>query len=266
LDHERLVTIGVVGAGLIGTSVALAARRADPDVRIVTLDRDDPIEAVHGADLIVLATPVDAIIELLRSHASRFGGAAVTDVGSTKRAIVRAARDAGLSTFVGGHPMAGAATTGPSGARPDLFDGRHWFLVPGIAEPHAVARVRSFVEQLGARAVMFDDDGGEHDRVMAAVSHLPQLAATALMKVVGDAVGDEGLRWAGSGCRDTTRLAASAASMWESLLATNAEALGPLVKALAAELNQIGGALDDRDVTRRLFGAANAYRRRLEQS
>jgi prephenate dehydrogenase len=258
--------IGVVGAGLIGTSVALAARRADAEVRIVTIDRDDPIEAVHGADLVVLATPVDVIIELLRTHAIRFAGSVITDVGSTKRAIVGAARDAGVSDFVGGHPMAGAATTGPSGARADLFDGRSWFLVPGMAAADAVARVQSFVERLGAHPAVFDDDGGEHDRLMAAVSHLPQLAATALMKVVGDAVGDEGLSWAGSGCRDTTRLAASAASMWESLLATNADALAPLVKALAAELDQIGDALDDRDATRRLFGAANAYRRRLEQS
>jgi len=138
--------------------------------------------------------------------------------------------------------------------------------VPGGAAADAVAGVRSFVEQLGACAVVFDDDGEDHDRLMAAVSQLPQLASTVLMKVVGDAVGDEGLRWAGSGCRDTTRLAASAASMWESMLATNADALGPLVKALAAELNQIGDALDDRDATRRLFGAANAYRRRLEHS
>jgi prephenate dehydrogenase len=260
------VKVAIVGAGLLGTSVALAARRADPAVDIVALDRGDSIDRAAGAEVIVLAAPVDAILDLVGSPPAALRHAVLTDVGSTKRAIVHAAAAAGLSQFVGGHPMAGAATSGPSGARADLFDGQPWFLVPHQAPADAVARVRGFVERLGARAVEFADDGAEHDRLMASVSHLPQVAAAALMKVVGDAAGEAGLRWAGAGCRDTTRLAGSAASVWEGILRTNADALRPLIRALADELHGVADTLDDPASIRRLFEAANEYRRLLERS
>jgi prephenate dehydrogenase len=260
------VTLGIVGAGLIGASVALAARRADRGTRIVSIDRGDSLGGLAGADLIVLATPVDVILELIQHHGQAFGDAVVTDAGSTKQLIVSAARAAGLTRFVGGHPMAGAAASGPSAARADLFDHRSWFLVPHGAAPAALSTVRAFVEQIGARPVVFDDDGGEHDRLMAAVSHLPQVTATVLMKVIGDAVGDEGLRFAGNGCRDTTRLAASSASMWESVLATNAAALKPLLLAMADELRDAASALHDGASVRRVFDAANDYRQSLERS
>jgi prephenate dehydrogenase len=260
------VRLAVVGSGLIGTSVALAARRAAPDARVVTLDRGDSLDAVEGVDVIVLAAPVDAILQLLSEHAMRFRHAVVTDVGSTKRQIVNAATTAGITHFVGGHPMAGAASAGPSDARADLFDRKPWFLVPHRAPLETVGRVRSFIEQLGAQPVVFDDDGAEHDRLMAAVSHLPQVTAVALMKIVGDAVGEDGLRWAGAGCRDTTRLAGSAASVWRSILATNAPSLGPLLLALADELTRLAAALEAPDAADRVFDAANVYRRLLERS
>ena len=258
--------LAIVGAGLIGTSVALAARRADTGTEIVALDRGDSLEPAESADLVVLAAPVDVIIGLLQRHAAVLRRSIVTDVGSTKRRIVAAAAAAGVTRFVGGHPMAGAASSGPGDARPDLFDHRPWFLVPHGAPADAVDLVRAFVEQLGARPIVFDDDGSEHDRVMAAVSHLPQVVASILMKVVGDAVGEDGLRWAGAGCRDTTRLAGSAASVWQSIFATNAEALGPLILTLAEELRTFGGDLDTPDATPRLMAAANEYRRLLERS
>ena len=256
--------IAIVGPGLIGTSVALAARRADPDTRVLTLDRGDSLDTIAGADLVVLATPVEVIIDLLRNAAHRFRDLVVTDVGSTKRAIVAAARESGVSHFVGGHPMAGATTAGPATARADLFDGRPWFLVPSAASPQATARVQEFVTGLGARVTRFDDDGTAHDRIMAAVSHLPQVVAAALMKIAGEAVGPEGLRWAGPGCRDTTRLAASSASMWESVLATKADQLRPLLQQLAGELAGMAERLDDAEAVRRLFEAANRQRRALE--
>ena len=260
------MTIGIVGAGLIGTSVALAARRADPDARIVSLDRGDSLAPLADADLIVLATPVDVILDLVRHHSGAFGDAVVTDVGSTKHAIVEAARSAGLTRFVGGHPMAGAASSGPVGARADLFDRRSWFLFPHGAAPEAVSTVRGFVEQLGAQVVAFGDDGTEHDRLMAAVSHLPQVVATVLMTVVGDAAGAECLRFAGTGCRDTTRLAASSAAMWESVLATNKSALAPLLLQMADQLRGAAAVLDDSDRVRELFDQANHYRVTLERS
>ena len=259
-------TLGIVGAGLIGTSVALAARRADPQMRVVTVDRGDGLDAVAGADVIVLATPVDIIIQLLREAHPALRSGVVTDVGSTKHDVIDAARSAGLMQFVAGHPMAGAASSGPAAARGDLFDTRPWFLVPAGAAAPAVETVRRLVERLGARPVLFDDDGRAHDRLMAAVSHVPQVTSSVLMKIVGDAVGAEGLAFAGAGCRDTTRLAASSATMWESVLSTNHTAIAPLLIAMADELRAIAWSLEDGERVRRLFSDANEHRATLERS
>jgi prephenate dehydrogenase len=257
------MNVAIVGAGLIGTSVALAARRGNPDTHVVTLDRGDSLGALASADLVVLATPVDVILDLL--HSTReLRDLVVTDVGSTKRAIVAAARETGLIHFVGGHPMAGAATTGPAAARADLFDDRPWFLVPHGAPPQAVGRVRDFVTTLGARPVIFDDDGSVHDQVSAALSHVPQVAATVLMKVIGEAVGADGMQWAGQGCRDMTRLAASPPSVWEAILATNRDEVRPLLRQVADELTAIADRLDDTETVRRVFDAARAHRRALD--
>jgi prephenate dehydrogenase len=251
--------LAIIGPGLIGTSVAMAARRAWPDVELIEVDRDRSIATVSGAEIIVLATPVDTIIEILRNESRHFGEGLVLDAGSTKRAIVAAAREAGVANFVGGHPMAGAARSGSSAARADLFDGRPWFLVPPV-DRGPLARAREFVEALGATAVVLDDDGREHDRIMAAVSHLPQVVASVLMTVVGNAAGERGLEWAGTGLRDTTRLAASDAAVWESILGTNAVELRPLLLELADKLLQAADELDDAEALRELFATANRYR------
>lgn len=270
------MTIGIVGLGLIGTSIALALRRAQPEVALIGVDRAEVIHhpriidtfttpttdlvAVSNANLIVLATPVQTIIETLPALSALAPGARVTDAGSTKRQILAAARAAGLSDFVGGHPMAGSDRTGPDAARADLFDAKPWFL---IGSAPALTEMGAFVQQLGAIPVFMTDDGSQHDRVMAAVSHLPQVVVSALMARVGETVGAEGLHYAGSGLRDTTRLAASEASVWESVLATNADALGPLLTQLAGDLQSIAGQLDDPVAMRRLFGMANMFRRNL---
>jgi prephenate dehydrogenase len=156
--------------------------------------------------------------------------------------------------------MAGSDRTGPDAARADLFDARPWFLI-GDTE-HAGA-VGAFVRMLGATPLYLSDDGGTHDRVMAAVSHLPQVVVSALMARVGETVGREGLHYAGSGLRDTTRLAGSEASVWESVLATNADAIRPLLLELAADLQQLAGQLTESAAVRRVFGLANMYRREL---
>lgn len=257
--------LAVVGPGLIGTSVALAARRAWPDARLIEIDRGQSLERAAGAELVVLATPVDVIIDFLREQSTRFGDAVILDTGSTKRAIVAAARKAGLGNFVGGHPMAGAASSGPRDARPDLFDDKPWFLVPHGASAQSLSRAQTFVESLGARPVVLTDDGTEHDRVMAAVSHLPQAVACALMVAIGNAAGKRGLQWAGAGLRDTTRLAASSASMWESILATNARELHPLLTSLADALRELANHLDDPKAVRLLFETANRYRDELNE-
>ncbi len=266
--------IGIVGLGLIGTSIALAARRAWPDAELVGVDRADVIchprivetltiaatdlSAVADSEVIMLAAPVSAIVDMLPGLSAIAATRMIIDTGSTKRAIVAAAQRAGLRSFVGGHPMAGSEQSGPDAARADLFDARPWFLVGTAA---SVVAAGALVQQLGSTPIFMVDDGTEHDRVMAAVSHLPQVVATALMSRVGEAVGHDGLAYTGAGLRDTTRLAESGASVWESVLATNADTLRPLLLELAGDLQQIAGGLNDSAAVRRLFGTANMYRR-----
>lgn len=200
--------------------------------------------------------PVDAIIQTLpHLPAIVRREALVMDTGSTKRAVMAAAATAGLSQFVGGHPMAGGTTTGPAAARADLFDGQAWFLInPDATE--AMGRAVGFVEALGAKAVVMADRGDEHDRLMAAVSHLPQLVASALMVTVTRAIGEGNLPWAGNGLRDTTRLAGSHADVWESIVATNSREIRPLLRLMAAELVHLSDRLDDREAVRALFDEA----------
>ncbi len=255
--------VAIVGPGLIGTSVALAARRAWPEVAIAQFDRDESLAAAAAADIVVLAAPIDAIIDILARDGNRFQDTLVLDTGSTKRAILSVARETVPHTFVGGHPMAGAASSGPGEARADLFDGKPWFLIPVDGASPAGARAETFVAALGAVPVVMRDDGTEHDRVMAAVSHLPQVVASILMKVVGDSVGDAGLRWAGGGLRDTTRLASSSSSVWESVLSTNASELRPLLLAVVGEIMSMADRLDEPAAVRSLFAAASGFRDRL---
>lgn len=246
--------LGIVGPGLIGTSVGLAARRAWPLVELRLIDRGDSLEGLRGADTIVVAAPVDAIGGILAAVA-RFVGAdtLVLDTGSTKRSVMAAAHAAGLPRFVGGHPMSGD-TAGADGAHAGLFDGRPWFLMGASVE--TTEEARAFVAALGAQPIVLDDQGECHDRVMAAVSHLPQVTSSALMVVAAGGVSAGELAWAGAGLRDTTRLAASRADLWQGVLATNKDMLAPLLKQLASELDTLADALDDPAAVGELFDAA----------
>jgi prephenate dehydrogenase len=265
--------VGIAGTGLIGTSIALAARRAWPDAVLAGVDRPEVLQhprvdaaftrlspdltTLAGCELIVLALPVDVIVATLPELAAAHPEAVITDTGSTKQAIVSAAE--GVRSFAGGHPMAGAERGGPDLARADLFDGCTWWVVPGARE--ATATVCRFARALGAAPV--EVDAARHDALMAAMSHLPQIVASALMARVGSAAGEDGLRHAGAGLRDTTRLAASPADIWASVLATNAGQIAPLLRTLADDLHLIAGRLDDEGAVRRLFADANLWRARM---
>ena len=250
-------TLAVVGVGLIGGSVALAARRQWPGLEVRGIDRADPLEGVRGADVVILATPVDPIVAIVSRLPALVGPETlVMDTGSVKRVVLKAAADAGLRHFVGGHPLAGSTTTGVAGARSDLFDDRPWFLMANPSSRQDLDRAAALVEGLGARPVRFDDEGQQHDHLMAALSHLPQLTATTLMTVAGDATGPDGLQWAGAGLRDTTRLAASTAGMWESVISSNRDELRPLLKDLAARLDALADRLDDGPFVRDVFERA----------
>ncbi len=221
------------------------------------VDQGDRLESIGDSLVVVLAMPVDAIIQTLpRLGPIMHRQALVMDTGSTKREVMATAAAARLSQFVGGHPMAGGTSSGAAGARADLFDGQAWFLTNPDA-PDAVRRAAKFVEALGARPVVLSDRGEEHDRLMAAVSHLPQLAASALMVTVERAIGSANLQWAGKGLRDTTRLASSPGQMWSSVLATNGAEVKPLLRELAAELLKLSDQLDDREAIEKFFNEAS---------
>ncbi|MGE0813904.1 MAG: prephenate dehydrogenase [Vicinamibacterales bacterium] len=262
----------IVGAGLLGTSVALAVRRRWPEVHLTAVDVAPGAHApfdrhvaaddvVPDADLTVLACPVDAFAAWMPRLAARQADAPLTDVGSVKRLPRALAAAAGLTEYVGGHPMAGGTTPGPGHAAASLFDGRSWAVTPNGASPRTVGLVTALAEGCGARVVVTDADA--HDAAVAATSHLPQIVASALMLVVADAADDDALALSGAGLRDTTRLAESRSAMWSPILAANADRIAPLLRGLAARLEAASARLADPEATARLVEDGRRARRRL---
>ena len=273
--------IAIVGFGLIGGSIALAIRERWPSIRITAVDRpavlahaagsgaiDRAVQRVAelgGNDLVILAAPVEQNVRLLPEAATTIGdGGLITDVGGTKRDIVNAAGAlSGVrAAFVGGHPIGGAEQGGFAFARADLFRGRPWILTPnGTSPAPAVDRLAGFVESLGARPTMMDAE--DHDRLMAFLSHLPQLTVSALMEVVGEAATPSGLRFAGRGLMDSTRLASSPADVWREVCATNAGDIGVALDQLIARLQQLRAGLTDAATVDRVFERAAHWRSEL---
>ena len=283
-DSRALIfqKIGIVGIGLIGGSIALASREIWPTSLVIGVDNKDVLETamrLHAidvaaddlivlaeADLIVLAAPVRQNIALLSELDDCVRQAAViTDTSSTKRAIVEAARTLPARfTFVGGHPLGGAAKGGLEHARPDLFTGRPWLLTPsGETAGPAVEQLLAFARALGANPRIVD--AGAHDRLLASLSHLPQLTASALMKVVGDAVWKDGLSLAGRGLDDSTRLASSPPEIWKDIAATNVDELGPALDALIALLQDLRRDLPSGEHLTEVFTTAARWREFLKK-
>jgi len=272
--------VGIVGLGLIGGSVAMAARATWPATRLMSFDpRNRPPDAAHlalvdavvpsleqlsaEADLILLATPGEVMPALIRDLAARSTNAVITDAGSTKRPVMQAAASCGLTTFVGGHPMAGAERPGLACARPDLFRERPWLLVKGQADDASCARLQAFIEGLGARAHWIEADA--HDRIVAYISHLPQLLATALMNVADEEVGEAGAALSGAAFAEMTRLASSPASMWQSILGENADNVAEALRQFAARLPAPGDLTRDgwaKDTFDRAHTARTRWRER----
>jgi prephenate dehydrogenase len=269
--------IAIVGLGLIGGSIALAAREVWPKSLVIAVDNKDVLEqamvmgaldvaaddlvVASEADLVILAAPVKQNIALLESLEMHVGGnAVVTDVSSTKREIVEAARRLPPRfTFVGGHPMGGAARGGITNARPDLFKGRPWIFTPhNDAAGDALEKLWQFASALGA--VPKTMTAAEHDRLLAFVSHLPQLAASALMDVVGSGAQGAGLALAGRGLVDTTRLASSPADIWRDIAATNANEIGTALDALIERLKELRSGLESGDAIGTTFDEAIRWR------
>ena len=272
--------IAIIGTGLIGASVGLAAKRQghtvaghDPDegALAVAVERgavDEPTSlegALDGADLAVVAAPVAQLAAQVRAALEESGdGCTVTDVGSTKAAVCAAAR--GSARFVGGHPVCGSEARGPEHASAELFDGATWFLTPLAETDSARYRlVHGFVSRLGATPVAVDPQA--HDRLVAVTSHLPHALANVLVNQAGAGRvdGHEPLAAAGGSLRDMTRVAGANPRIWVDIFLENS---GPLRESLAdhrRRVEQLERALDSGDAgfLARWIGEAAGNRRRM---
>ena len=263
---SRFRRVAIVGVGLIGGSIGLAIRRRLPRVRVVGIDRPAVLRAARrrgavqegaaslaaglaGADLVVLALPVDAALRVLPRVARLAGpGTLITDVGSTKDPIVRAARRLGVaSRFVGGHPMAGSERSGIGNAEASIFRGSPWILCPaqarrrGAGEDPAVRRLAGLVERLGARPARLE--ARLHDAVMARLSHLPQLISVALVNAAAASPAGRFLELSGPAFSQMSRLAASPPALWDGILKSNRRAALRALREFIRELRRLGADL-----------------------
>ena len=271
--------VAILGTGLIGGSIGLGLGATEPAVEVIGFDADgdaaaaalgagavgrvatDPVEAARGASLVVLAAPVDATEGLIDAlSGSVEDRTVVTDVGSAKAAVVAAGERAFGRSFVGGHPMAGSERHGVDAASPDLFREAWWILTPTrTTSPEAYALVADVVGRLGAKPVAVSPS--RHDSLVARLSHIPQLTASALVELAAGAGDREALLGlAAGGFRDVTRIAASNPDLWVTILRSNRasilDALGTLNRKLTSVAAWIEG--DEWDEVREwLAGARN---------
>lgn len=255
----------IAGVGLIGGSLGLALSKrklaaevvgVDPNrenlrlaVQVGAVQRTETLaEAVPGADLLILATPIGVTLGVLEMAVPYLTpGTVITDVGSVKGQLVDRAEamlPAGVH-FVGGHPMAGREVTGVAGAREDLFEGASYILTTTQStNAAACVRLKRFIQALGAHPVELGCR--EHDRAVALISHLPHLlAATLVITVAGEPAQELLLKLAGGGFRDTTRIAAANPTMWRDILLTNREMVLEAVCKFRSQLEQIEQSMHD---------------------
>jgi len=272
--------LAVVGTGLLGSSVALAARRAGIG-RIDGWDAEEATrreaigagaidhaagslrEAVAEAELVVVAVPVGSLVAATRDVLeAATPEATVTDVGSTKRGLA----EIDDPRFVPGHPLAGGATGGPARAAADLFDAATWFLTPlPTSDPDRVALVERFVTSLGARVERLAPD--DHDRLLALTSHLPHALANLLMRQLARASAEheEPLAYAGPSLREMTRVAGANPAVWADIFVENGDLIADALATHRGGLDDVERALRDGDRTflERWIGDAAEARSRM---
>jgi prephenate dehydrogenase len=247
--------IAVLGVGLIGGSIGMAARRRldaevagfDPDPSVAERALElgavgeaapSPAQACAGAEIVFCAAPVGALPELAREALEATGdGAVVSDVGSTKRQLVAGLAD--QPRFVGGHPLAGAETAGVENAHTELFEGARWYLTPSEnTEGILYDRLQRAIGEFGARPHAIGADA--HDQLMATVSHLPHVLANVLASQAADELAGaaERLPDVGPSFRDTTRVAGSNPAIWGDIFASNSEAVAGEIDAVIERLQE----------------------------
>ena len=274
-------TLAIIGPGLLGGSIALAARRAGgwrtalwarraaavaeiAALGIADAASTDLRAVVADADLVVLCVPIGAMPALAREIADAISDRTiVTDVGSVKASVVAelGAIFHGRGRFVGSHPMAGSEQTGIGAARAELFDGAACIVTPDAAtDAGALAEVRAFWQTLGARVL--EVAPAAHDEIVALVSHLPHLLAATLVQTVL-AENARAFEFCGPGFRDTTRVAAGPPAMWAEILRTNREAVRKSAEAMIEKLRGIITLLDQDEPMTAFLTQAKAQRDRL---
>jgi prephenate dehydrogenase len=255
---RRVERVTIVGLGLMGGSLALALRRVRPRWSLVACDQPsvleearqrslideaeaDPKKAVRDADIVFLASPVETIAKQVETLASVFAkGSVVTDMGSTKRRIMKAAETLPEDVaFVGGHPMAGKASSGLDAADGHLFEGAAWALVApdnnkdkNGSQP--LETLKEIVRALGARPILVD--AATHDRAVAVVSQLPQLIALVLCQQAGEV--DHALELAGPAFRNLSRLASSSSPLWHDIFTSNSDMVREAIAEIERRLEQ----------------------------
>jgi prephenate dehydrogenase len=280
--------VAIVGLGLMGGSLAMAlmerslcrevvgVARRDETLRQATARgavhraTTDLAEGVAGADVIVLATPVRTILRQIRELAAMpLGPCLLLDLGSTKGDIVVAMEDLPFQVQpIAAHPMCGKETAGLAFADPMLYEGAPWVLIPlPRTSTDALSRARELAVAVGARPLVLDAD--QHDRLVAAISHLPFMLAVALMSVAAEIGDEDELVWdlAASGFRDTSRLAASNITMMLDILLTNQAAVGDVLRRVSTHLAHLADLLaaGNEDGLRALLAAAHDQRTSMFQ-
>jgi len=266
----------VIGAGLIGTSIALDLVATGRNVFLRDIDATAQEVAVtrSGAlafggqevDVVIVATPPSIVANVIRLVVSEFPNAVVTDVASVKGSIASALADLpdeAKARIVGGHPMAGREVSGASGAQAHLFMDRPWVLTRlAQTTDEAISAVRTIATDLGA--VPIERSVDEHDRAVALVSHTPQVIASLLSGLLVDAAPSD-VELAGQGLRDTIRIASSDANLWTDILLGNAQAVGTNLSLLASELQATAEALSagDHDAVHQVLAQGSRGRARL---
>lgn len=275
---EPSFRVAVLGLGLIGGSVGLAARERlgaevigfdpDPEVRARALQlgavgevADRPDAFPRAIDVVVIAAPIASLGRHVEHACAHFDGAVVTDVGSTKAALVAAhPRD----PYIGGHPLAGAEVAGVENARADLFAGATWYLTPRAdSEGILLERLHRFVVGLGAVPTIID--AADHDRLMAAFSHVPHVVANAMVAQATRALGDEAIPVVGPSFRDATRVAGANPPLWAGIYDANRDAVLAGLDATIALLTEARDLLtrDDTDAVEAWQREAQRQRRAL---
>lgn len=276
-------TVGFIGLGLIGGSLAKALKKADPQLTVmaymrsadkliqakadgvvdVILDRVD--ETIGQCDMIFLCTPVEYNEQYLRMIKPYLKpGALVTDVGSTKTSIHRAARELSMEDcFVGGHPMAGSEKTGYENSSDHLLENAYYMITPPEGAPEEnVQRLREIAQAVNAIPMVLSCR--EHDLAVAAISHLPHIVASSLVNLVRDSDDSRETmkQIAAGGFKDITRIASASPEMWEQICMTNTENISRMLERYIGELTSVLAALQEKDeaAVRRLFSFSRDYR------